>query len=340
MALAVRSSWAHLGLLALTLSRPGNAQPSPNDRGPEAVVDDDSTKPETRERAAALYDDALRLYRAASYGPAAQRFLEADALLPSAEALQNAIASARKANAHLTVVRAAERALAREAEHPALAASARTALAEAEPHLARLRASCLPAPCAIFLDDERMARAEDHVLPGTHRLRALPISGESLDESRAASEAFTARAGELYEVTLTISPLPMGPATALPEPAPRPAPLDAPPRDSQGPQLPPVVFYMGVGATALLGAGTVWSGLDVLDARAALPDRRAPEYDQRRDDVYDRAERTDWLLGATVVAGAATGALAAFWIDFGDDVALRIEPMSTEPSVCLRSRFE
>src|SRR5262245_36216833 len=66
-----------------------------------------------RQRAAAAFDDAVAKFNRAEFAEAARRFLEADALAPNAGAITNAIAAARRANEHLLVARAAERAIAR-----------------------------------------------------------------------------------------------------------------------------------------------------------------------------------------------------------------------------------
>ncbi|HEX2878494.1 MAG TPA: hypothetical protein VHO25_03045 [Polyangiaceae bacterium] len=97
-------------------------------------------------RAADLYDEATRLYEAGEYAAASEKYLEADALVPSSEALSNAIVTARKADAPLLVARAAQRAIARELLDPALAERARVALNEIEPQLKQLEEHPQEAP--------------------------------------------------------------------------------------------------------------------------------------------------------------------------------------------------
>lgn len=99
-------------------------------------------------QAADLYDEATRLYEAGQYAAASEKYLEADALVPSSEALSNAIATARKADAPLLVARAAQRAIARELLDPALASRARVALSEVEPQLKQLETRPQEAPAA------------------------------------------------------------------------------------------------------------------------------------------------------------------------------------------------
>ena len=110
-----------------------------------------------RQRAEALYDDALQRAGRAEYTAAAEGFLAADALAPNPEALQSAIAAARRAQEHILVVWGAQRAIARESSDPKLAAKAREALAEAIPHLSRLELDCEGQACTITVDGALLA---------------------------------------------------------------------------------------------------------------------------------------------------------------------------------------
>src|SRR6185369_13229320 len=95
-------------------------------------------------------------------------FLEADRLAPSTQAITNAIAAARRANDHLLVMRAAERAIARG---DALT-RAREALSEAAGKLARLELGCEATPCSLSVDGEPSPPGSRYMLPGAHRIRA------------------------------------------------------------------------------------------------------------------------------------------------------------------------
>ena len=62
----------------------------------------------------------------------------------------------------------------------------------------------------------------------------------------------------------------------------------------------------GAAVTVVLGGITIWSGLDTLSARddfMSKPTRAG------YDDGVAREHRTNWLLGATTVAGVATVAI-------------------------------
>jgi hypothetical protein len=263
----------------------------------------------TRSKAAEHYDRGVEHFERAEYAAAVREFLAADELVPSADALNSAIAAARRSNDHLLVLRASQRAIARESVDPKLAAGAREALAEASRHLARIEASCEPAPCALELDGEPIPPGTNYALPGTHTIVAK-AEGRQASEERLAMAA-----GASYRVALTLKAV--GDA-ASPTPAPAVAPAEtkptAPPtpdKHSPAPSeqehkerpLPPVVFYAGAGVTGVLLILT-WSGFDTLSARDDLPER--PTRDQI-DDVEGRITRTDVLLVSTLLAGAATG---------------------------------
>jgi hypothetical protein len=73
--------------------------------------------------------------------------------------------------------------------------------------------------------------------------------------------------------------------------------------------------------TGVLLILTTWSGFDTLSARDDLPER--PTRDQI-DDVEGRITRTDVLLAATVVAGAATGYAGIALVNWGGKSSARI----------------
>jgi hypothetical protein len=57
-----------------------------------------------------------------------------------------------------------------------------------------------------------------------------------------------------------------------------------------------------------LGAVTVWSGLDVLKAHDNYDGTSREQYDEG----LEKQRRTNILIGATAVAGVATGVIAVF----------------------------
>lgn len=296
------------------------------------------------DQAAALFDDGVRKFKRAEYEDAASAFLRADELAPSTDALLNAIAAGRRGHAHLLVARAAQRALDRGRPDDDLSRLAREALTEAAAHLARVELSCAPssaggprtappvAPgakgetadaCVMSIDGAKAAPGVHYMLPGTHRF-AADVAGGTRDE-----QPLTCNAGATYAVVLHPAPsAPAPPPTAS-------ASVEAP---SSG--LPPPVVYAGAGVTAVLAGLTVWSGVDAIDAKNALPD--APMREQNQD-VLARATRTNALFATAVVVGAAT-AVAAIWLVSWEKpraaaASLGLSPSPSGATMVLRGRF-
>src|SRR5439155_21870304 len=95
----------------------------------------------------------------------------------------------------------------------------------------------------------------------------------------------------------------------------------------QDDRLSPVTFYVGLGATAVLGGFTAWSGLDALAERRKFDDAPA-EYDPSV--VHSKATRTDGLLVATVLVGGATAYLGFRLVN-----STRQQPNMSSPSVAV-----
>jgi hypothetical protein len=258
-----------------------------------------------RQRAAAAFDEGVTRYDHAEFAEAARAFLEADRLSPSAVALSNAIGAAKRAGDNLLVARTAEKAIARGDA----VVEARAALADAATRLARLELGCEATPCALTLDGEAGGGPQTpaghaggepagtslvYVLPGTHRIEARGLGASA---GAAAEERVVCVAGATYRITL--------------RPSARGDRGDRAPASSG--RLPPVVFILGVGVKAVLGGVTVWSGVDAISSRDALP--AAPSRAQEND-VLARARRTDYLLLGAGLAGVGSAVLGAWLTDW------------------------
>ncbi len=84
-------------------------------------------------------------------------------------------------------------------------------------------------------------------------------------------------------------------------------------------------MYAGAGLTAVLAGVAVWSGVDALDAKSALP---AVPLRAQNEDVLARAHRTDGLVAGTIVMGVATAA-AAIWLVSWDRSDATTKPTTT-----------
>lgn len=249
--------------------------------------------------AAEAFDRGVKHYEAAEFDLAAKAFARADELVPAPNALKNAIAAARKAGAWLLVTELAERAEARAAESPDVAASAREALSEARRKLARVDLKCVPEPCALALDGEKVEPGLRWMLPGNRVVRATAEGGARAEE-RLRLEADT-----LYRVVLHPVAAGAAPIAAQVSKAPQSQSSEPPPKDRADERRPlsPTVFYIGVAASGALAAATIWSGFDAVNAKNDLPDDPSSS---ETDAVRSKVLRTDLLLAGTVVLSGLT----------------------------------
>ncbi|MCA9639558.1 MAG: hypothetical protein H6718_01815 [Polyangiaceae bacterium] len=288
--------------------------------------------------AAAAYDEGVEAFDRAEYKRAVVAFLRADSLIPSDEALSNAITAGVRGGEHLMVTQAAQRAIARQGTDPKLVTRARRALAFAGSKLAQLDLSCEPLPCGIALDGEVVTAGARYVLPGNHELVAIAGDGQRNQKQldlvagtryRVLIRTTDAKAGEqLLELSsqqqgAAVKPVEAGSLD-------RKNRFDRQP-DSVGGGLPPWTFYTGAALSVVLLGVTTWSGLDALAAKNDLG--RAPR-EEDRDAALDKIHRTDILVGATAVSVAATLYLGLFAVDWGD-----AEVSASLGWVQLRGRF-
>jgi len=267
------------------------------------------------EQAGDAFDAGVDAFGRADYRAAVRQFLRADALVPNADALFNALAAAERAKDDALVATAAERAVSREAVAPKLAARARKALEHAEPRVARLVLSCQPTPCELALDGEPVPAGTTYALSGKH---VVTVSGPN---GARAEQSLEAVAGGRYALELR----PNTASVSVPAGDEHHTPPAAAPRPQQtehdaDPPLPPPVFYAGVGVTVALAVATTWSGIDTLRAKERLPGTESDNAD-----VLSRAHRTDALLIGTAVVGAASayvGLVLTNWNESGSRTAL------------------
>jgi hypothetical protein len=80
----------------------------------------------------------------------------------------------------------------------------------------------------------------------------------------------------------------------------------------------PLWFYLGIGATAVLGGVTVWSALDTQAAHdaytRALPTASQGEVDRRVSEGHSLETRTNVLIFATGIAAVGTATLGVFFV--------------------------
>jgi hypothetical protein len=292
---------------------------------------------EEKSRAAALFDAGVAQFAKGQYAAAAQSFLDADELVPSSEALTNAIDAALRADEPLIVARTAQTALGRPSVSRDAVQAAHAALAEVTPRLARLQVECKPASCAIRIDGDAHRVGVAYVVPGMH-----VVVGEAAQHA-PHEHRLSCAAGELCPVTIELESLAL--AARLPPAAPG-APLAAaaepaqpPPSEAQSPlrkHLPMSVFVGSGVLTATFAGLTVWSGLSATAARD-LHESDPADYDP--EEVTRKARRTDLFLGTAVLCAAATAATGVWWVKWGANKSASVSVAPGSAMLLAEGRF-
>jgi hypothetical protein len=245
---------------------------------------DDATLTEAR----AAYDRGARAYDAGDFAMAAAELARADQLAPNVTVLELAIKSALRSDDALLGIALAERAEARGTAGGARD-SAPALRARFEPRLGRVVVRCR-AICTATIDGTPAAvGAPRWVLPGAHRVEIAVGAGQ---EWRDVSVA----AGGLFQVEQA-------------PPAPVPLPPAPPPADPSDGRISPAVFWIGLGATALLGVAAGFSAADTRDRHDQFVESPS---EQAAQDGRGAQLRTNVLIGATIATGVLTGALGLF----------------------------
>lgn len=269
---------------------------------PAAAAEPDA---EAIRAAAAEFDLADRAYERKDFANAAVHFEGAFQRAPHPDALELAIRSRLKLDELPRAATLAALALPAYRDQPTLATLAASTLETAQAQLLDVTVQCAPA-CALAADGKILWQSDVtqfrfFLAPGKHSLSA------GWSEGRARTTDMDAVAGRTGSFTFEAPP-PRAPAPPLLVAG--EGPVDAPSRSRGGRGLPPVVFFVGLGVTALGGLAT---GLSAVDAQAnpgeAVVRERCrglgtacPEY----QDGKDAELRTNLLLGGTLVVGVAT----------------------------------
>ncbi len=193
---------------------------------------------------------------------------------------------------------------------------------------------------SVTIDGERadLDSGERAIDPGPHHI--LIASGDT----PVFEQDVTLQPGERLRLRVTSSARAIDvvvvPQAAAPSPPSRPAP--EPGAAAQKP-LSPVVFYATAGVTVLLGAATIWSGLDVRSAyddyKADLPRLSQEQANARVEDGHDRELRTNVLLAATAVGAATSTLMGLLWVDFKPKARQSVSGFVTPFGAQLSARF-
>ena len=264
--------------------------------------------------AAEEYDRGRRAFLADDFEGAAVHFENAFRDAPRAETVRLAIRARRKAKQLGRAATLAAVAQQRYPNDPPTAQIAKETLDEAAPALNEYVVEC-NADCAIAADGRVVSQsdAQNHRIflePGPHELGVSFKQGgvaRHIDAKRGAKNTLAFEAPAAAVASAPPSPVvPVTPAPARPE---TPQPSTKP--------LGPAVFFVALGVTAAVGAGTIVSGIDAKNSPGVDAVRRAcagkdescPEY----QDGKSAETRTNVLLGVTIGAATITGVLGLFF---------------------------
>jgi len=269
--------------------------------------------------AAEAFDRGREAYKTEDYVEAAEQFESADANAPSAAALELAIRARDKAGQLDRAATLAALALARHPDDPNIQKIAPPIVERAKAELFELNLKCDEA-CDVTVAGKiapgrRATERTVFLISGTYAVRA----GWSGD--RSSSKSVEASKGGTGTLEFRAPQVPV-------EPPPVATPIVAPPKaaeeEDQGTsgKLPPTVFWVGAGLTAVLGGVTVWSGIDTQNNPG--PDRvreactsGSSECDSLYNDGLGKQHRTNALLGVTAGLGVATAVVGLFFTDWG-----------------------
>jgi hypothetical protein len=281
---------------AATLSIPARAEPSVEDI--KAAEQD--------------FNHGRDAYRSGSYAEAAEYFESADSHAPNEKVLELAINARDKAGNPDRAATLAQLGLELYPNSERIRKVAGPLVDRASAEQVKVAVECSE-PCSL-LDGTRIIhgapamRRVVFVTPGDHTIRA------GWSDDRTVSKDMTGDAGGSAALSFTTPPIPVqGTTPAAPSPA--PGPDHGAEQKPHG--LPPVVFFIGAGATVALGGVTIWSGIDTknnpgVDAvRDACSNGRS-NCQSLYDDGRSRQMRTNILIGATGVVGVATAVIGGF----------------------------
>lgn len=299
----------------------------------------DADELELRKAARTAYDKAVQAHEQGDFAEAARQFAHADRLFPNDSVLKDALGEALRADAGvfglMLVARAARSP--NNAELQATAAKAREAF---RGRAGRIEVDC-PERCAVEIDGhspepdaERWLAVGPHVVVLTtsayanhhdeHRIEVLPL--------------------ETTRVQF-VPPPPLAVVASSPSPsplrAPAPAPAPAAPRAEGG--ISPAWFWLGAGLTVALGGATTLSALDVSSRRRDFADRGCSRVgsdacDADASDGRGAVTRTNVLLGATALLGAATVA-TLFFVRWKPTLTTTVGAGDSGMRVALTGRF-
>jgi hypothetical protein len=252
--------------------------------------------------AALAYDRGAAAYDRGDYPTAATELARADELSPNDVALTLAIGAALRTGDAVLTMTLVDRAESRRPRAKDLDAMTDAARRKVAGSVGKLRILCPKAPCEATLDGAAFEAGKNRgrfVRVGPHHVAVTPLSP---DGSAGATEPETfdvsIEGGKTVELIAT--------ARFDKTPAPAAAPADR--------RLSPTWFWLGAGATAVLGAASVVSGVDTASKHDAFARDRSNA--DAADAGRSADHRTTGLVIGTAALAVITGAVGLWLVDW------------------------
>jgi hypothetical protein len=298
------------------------------------------------QRAAEAFDAGVACYKARDFECAASKFEAADAAVPGAKTLRQAIRARAEAGQGARAATLAALAIVRYPGDDATEKLALETIDKVAPLVEKVGVSCA-SPCTVAVGSARVPGEPSthwtvYVDPGSASLRATFASGTA-----SAPQEVDATGGG--SATLRFEEKKKAPAL-VPVPASGAEKNELPPADAS-PDVPrqaergisPVVFGVLAGATVILGATTIWSGVDTLNNPGAAAVKAGCVGQGTSCPLYQEGlahqTRTNVLAGVTGGAAVATAIVGVFTRWHGSKKEPPAEPVAFRALVLDRGAF-
>jgi hypothetical protein len=280
---------------------------------------------DTREQARQAYDQGTQARRRGDFAEAAADFARADSLAPSAAALTAALEDCVRADDPVLGMEIIDRSN-RGAADAALSASVTAARDKFKGRAGRIAIHCPEShTCLATLDGKAVDASRGIWALATQH--TLIVQVDDLAQPRlvdvkpdAVVDVTPALPSEAAPVPVPVpGPTPTPTPTPTPAPAPAPAPTPAPAKP-----LSPVWFWIGAGATVLLGGGTAFSAVDTANHHGdfstdGCAQAGSPTCDGLATNGSAAQQRTNALVIATAAVGVATVIVGLFFTRWSSD---------------------
>jgi hypothetical protein len=281
--------------------------------------------------AAEEFDAGRRAFKVKDFENAAVHFENADRDAPSPEALQSAMRARKEAG---QIARAATLGAWGMVRHPndkPFNDYAKQLLVEADKTLHRVNIGCQP-DCTVVVDNKVMpfpesAGATVYLEPGPHAVVA------TWSNNRHRNADVNAVPGGNSKLVFNAASSDKNASTDTPSGSHDPAAATTEPQADRGADddkkagLPPLVFFIGLGTTAVLGGALTWSGIHTLNNPGtdrvqevcATQGNTSPACQDILAEGKANETRTNVLIGVTSVVAVTTGVIALFFTNWGGD---------------------